>query len=182
MSDQPNVNLKTLLEESGLLEEAQEIDESMYNLQVGSAVVVVGIKGRALVIISPMFKTLPEGREAEFCFRLLQLNSALGGIANFAIQPDGWVVMHGGRDVKGMDADEFGTLVGAVSQAADHFDNLLLDEFYSTASDDDSGAEGGDGDGGDDEAGDDGSEEAAAEDAAEAGDSSDAAAEDGGDS
>lgn len=132
MSDQPTVNLKTLLEQADLLDKAVQLEESLYQLQAGSAMVVVGIKGRALVIISPMFKSPPERKEA-FYERLLQLNSTLGGVANFAIQPDGWIVMNGGRDVQGMDADEFGTLVRGVAGAADHFDNLLLDEFYSTA-------------------------------------------------
>lgn len=133
MSDQSPVNLKTLLEQSGLLERAEEKEDSLYQLQEGSAMVVIGIKGRALVIISPMFKGLPPGKEAEFCFRLLQINSSLGGVASFAIQPDGWVVIHGGRDVTGMDTDEFKALVSAVATAADYFDNVLLDQFYSTS-------------------------------------------------
>ena len=133
MSDTPTVNLKTLLHDSGLLDKAEEVEESMYQLQEGSAMVVVGIKGRALVVISPMFKNLPDDNQAAFCYRLLQLNSTLGGIASFAIQPDGWVVINGGRDVTGMDADEFKSLVLAVAQAADYFDNVLLEQFYSTA-------------------------------------------------
>lgn len=131
MSDQPTVNLKTLLEESGLLDRAECIDDDLYRLQEGSAMVVVGIKGRALVIISPMFKGLPAGKQAEFCFALLQINSTLGGIASFAIQPDGWIVIHGGRDVTGMDSDEFKMLISAVAKAADHYDNVLLDQFYT---------------------------------------------------
>lgn len=131
MSDQPAANLEELLSAANLLENAQQIEESLYQLQWGSALVVVGVKGRALVIISPMFKGLPEGREGDFCHRLLGLNSALGGVASFAIQPDGWVVLQGGRDVKGMDPEEFTLLITTVAERADHYDNLLLDEFYA---------------------------------------------------
>lgn len=141
MSDQPAANLKTLLEECGLLSQAKQIDEALFELQWGSALVVVGIQGRALVIISPMFKSLPEGKEAPFCRRLLELNSALGGVASFAIQPDGWVVLHGGRDVKGMDSEEFLLLLTTIAQQADHYDNLLLDEFYASPRSGDQGAE-----------------------------------------
>jgi hypothetical protein len=135
---QSNVNLKELVEQSGLgdsLQEVEQVEEAMYRMRAGSAMLVVGVKERALVIISPMFKTLPVGREPEFCHRLLQLNCTLGGIVNFAIQPDGWVVLHGGRDTSGMDAAEFRIVVQAVAEAADYFDNLLLEEFYSTAPD-----------------------------------------------
>ncbi len=141
MSDQPTFNLKTLLEESGLLEKAVQLEESLYQLQAGSAMVVVGVKGRALVIISPMFKGPPDDNKEVFYRRLLELNSTLGGVANFAIQPDGWIVMNGGRDVQGMDADEFGTLIGAVAGAADHFDNQLLDEFYSHVTEEEAAAD-----------------------------------------
>ncbi len=133
MSDQPTPSLKELLEQCHFLERATKIEESMYQLQWGSAMIIVGVKGRALVIISPLFKGLPEGKEGEFCRHLLQLNSTMGGMVSFAIQPDGWVVLHGGREVKGMDVEEFGVLLRAVARSADQFDNILLDEYYSTA-------------------------------------------------
>lgn len=131
MSLHPQVSLRALLEECKLLKNAKQVEESLYELQWGSALLVVGIKGRALVVISPLFKGLPPTRQDEFCRRLLELNSTLGGVASFAVQPDGWVVLHGGRDVKGMDAEEFGIILAAIAQAADYFDNMLLDEFYS---------------------------------------------------
>jgi hypothetical protein len=140
MSDQPAVNLpavnlEELLDQSGLLDKAKKIDDSLYELQWGSALVVVGVKSRALVIISPLFKELPADKEAAFCRHLLGLNSALGGVASFAIQPDGWVVLHSGRDTRGMDADELSLLVSTVAELADHYDNVLLDEFYVATED-----------------------------------------------
>jgi hypothetical protein len=132
MSDQPAANLEELFRDSGLLDSAKKIEDSLYELQWGSALVVVGIKGPALVIISPMFKGLPPGKEAAFCRRLLELNGTLGGVASFAIQPDGWVVLHSGRDTRGLDAGELGLLVSTVARQADHYDDVLLDEFYVT--------------------------------------------------
>ena len=38
------------------------------------------------------------------------------GIASFALQPDGWVVLHAGRALKGIDGNEFATLVAGVGR------------------------------------------------------------------
>jgi hypothetical protein len=141
MSDQPRANLEELLRDCGLLDGVKKLDDSLYELQWGSALVIVGVKGPALVIISPMFKELPPGKEAAFCRRLLELNGALGGVASFAIQADGWVVLHSGRDTRGLDADELGLLVSTVARHADHYDNVLLDEFYVTQAEQDAQAE-----------------------------------------
>jgi hypothetical protein len=52
-------------------------------------------------------------------------------MASFAIQPDGWVVLHAGRALRGMDPHEFATLVAGVGRFADQFDDLLIAEFYA---------------------------------------------------
>jgi len=57
----------------------------------------------------------------------------MGGMASFAIQPDGWVVLHAGRPLKGIDADEFATLVSGVGRFADEFDDKLIAEFFADA-------------------------------------------------
>lgn len=132
MSDQPKVNLKALLEEADLLDKAVKLEDTLYELRWGSALVIVGIKGPAMVAIAPMFNKLPDGAELAFLHRLLELNATLGGMAGFAIQPDGWIVLHGGRDVKGMDADEFALVVSTVARHADQFDDQLYDEFFRT--------------------------------------------------
>jgi hypothetical protein len=54
----------------------------------------------------------------------------MGGVASFAIQSDGWVVLHAGRALKGIDAQEFETLVAGVGRFADQFDDQLIAEFY----------------------------------------------------
>lgn len=129
MSDAPT--LAALLRESGLAEKADQIDERMYRLQWGSAFVIVGTSGTAIVAIAPLFQNLPPGREAEFYRKLLEHNAYMGGMASFAIQPDGWVVLHAGRAMKGLDAHEFATLVSAVGRFADQFDDQLIAEFYA---------------------------------------------------
>jgi hypothetical protein len=55
----------------------------------------------------------------------------MGGMASFAIQPDGWVVLHSGRALKGLDAHEFAVLVSAVGRFADQFDDQLIGEFFA---------------------------------------------------
>jgi hypothetical protein len=54
----------------------------------------------------------------------------MGGMASFAIQPDGWIVLHAGRALKGIDAGEFANLVAGVGRFADQFDDQLIAEFY----------------------------------------------------
>jgi hypothetical protein len=134
MADLPNI--EELLRESGLLEKADKVDDKMYRLQWGSAFVIVGTSGTAIVAIAPLFQHVPPGRELEFFKKLLEHNAYMGGMASFAIQPDGWVVLHAGRALKGLDAHEFAVLVSAVGRFADQFDDQLIAEFYAPKSDD----------------------------------------------
>jgi hypothetical protein len=127
-------NLKQLLEASGLAEKAVAIDDSMIRLQWGSAFVIVGVSGTAIVAIAPLFKDLPAGRELELFRKLLEHNAYMGGMASFALQPDGWVVLHAGRALKGIDAHEFAVLVSGVGRFADQFDDQLIAEFFAERS------------------------------------------------
>jgi hypothetical protein len=129
MSDQPT--LEALLRDSGLADKADRIDDKLYRLQWGSAFVIVGTSGTAIVAIAPLFQHLPPGREEEFYRTLLDHNAYMGGMASFAIQPDGWVVLHSGRALRGLDAHEFAVLVSAVGRFADQFDDQLIAEFYA---------------------------------------------------
>jgi hypothetical protein len=129
MSDLPS--LEVLLRESGLAEKADKVDDKMYRLQWGSAFVIVGTSGTAIVAIAPLFQHLPPGREEEFFRKLLAHNAYMGGMASFALQPDGWVVLHSGRALKGLDSHEFAVLVSAVGRFADQFDDELIAEFYA---------------------------------------------------
>ncbi|MCE9579727.1 MAG: YbjN domain-containing protein [Deltaproteobacteria bacterium] len=123
--------LASLLAESGLADKAESIDDTMYRLQWGSAFVIVGTSGQALVAIAPMFRNLPAGKELAFYRKLLEHNAYMGGMASFAIQPDGWVVLHAGRPIKGIDAAEFAVLVSGVGRFADQFDDALIAEFWA---------------------------------------------------
>ena len=122
--------LDDLLAGSGLADKAVRLDDNLARLQWGSAFVIAGISGAAIVAIAPLFRAVPRGKELAFYRKLLEHNAYMGGIASFAIQSDGWVVLHAGRPLKGMDGQEFATLVAGVGRYADQFDDQLIAEFY----------------------------------------------------
>lgn len=122
--------LDDLLAGSGLAEKSVRIDEHLVRLQWGSAFVIAGISGSAVVAIAPLFRAVPRGKEQGFYRKLLEHNAYMGGMASFAIQSDGWVVLHAGRALRGLDAQEFETLIASVGRFADQFDDQLIAEFY----------------------------------------------------
>jgi hypothetical protein len=122
--------LDDLMASGGLADRAVRIDDNLMRLQWGSAFVIVGISGAAVVAIAPLFRAVPRGKELAFYRKLLEHNAFMGGIASFAIQSDGWVVLHAGRPLKGVDGQEFSTLVAGVGRYADQFDDQLIAEFY----------------------------------------------------
>jgi hypothetical protein len=123
--------IDALLAESGLAEKAVRVDDHLVRLQWGSAFVIAGISGSAIVAVAPMFRQLPTGNELAFFKKLLEHNAHMGGMASFAIQPDGWVVLHAGRALKGIDGHEFATMVAAVGKFADLYDDQLIAEFFA---------------------------------------------------
>ncbi len=125
--------LDDLLKGSGLADKAVRIDPNLVRLQWGSAFVIAGVSGSAVVAIAPLFRALPAGKELAFMTKLLAHNAYMGGIASFALQPDGWIVLHAGRSLKGIDANEFATLVAGVGRFADQFDDQLIAEFYTAS-------------------------------------------------
>jgi hypothetical protein len=88
------------------------------------------VSGSAIVAIAPLFRELPKDRANDFYRKLLEHNAYMGGMASFAIQPDGWVILHAGRAIKGIDASEFASMVAGVGRFADQFDDQLIQEFY----------------------------------------------------
>ena len=128
MSTTPS--LEKLLQDSGLAEKAQVLEANLVRLQWGSAFVIVGVSGSAIVAIAPLFRDLPKDRVNDFYRKLLEHNAYMGGMASFAIQPDGWVILHSGRALKGMDSTEFANMVAGVGRFADQFDDQLIQEFY----------------------------------------------------
>jgi len=123
--------LDELLAASGFADKAVPVDTNLVRLQFGSAFVLVGVSGSALVAIAPLFRAVPKDKEQAFYRKLLEHNAYMGGMASFAIQPDGWVVLHAGRALRGMDAQELATLVAGVGRFADQFDDQLIAEFYA---------------------------------------------------
>jgi len=125
-------DLSQLLADAGLAEQAVRVDDHLARLQWGSAFVIVAVSGSAVVAIAPLFRAVPAGKELAFYKKLLEHNAHMGGMASFAIQPDGWVVLHSGRAVKGLDGAELATMVAAVGKFADQFDDQLIAEFYGS--------------------------------------------------
>ena len=123
--------LDQLLADAGLADKVAKLDANLARMQWGSAFVVVGVSGSAIVAIAPLFRAMPEGKEAAFYRKLLEHNAYMGGMASFALQPDGWIVLQAGRALKGIDANEFMTLVAGVGRFADEFDDKLIAEFYA---------------------------------------------------
>lgn len=123
--------LQSLLAECGLADKAVPVDERFVRLQYGSAFVLLGISGSAVVAVAPLFRQLPAQNIESFYRKLLANNAQMGGMASFAIQDDGWVVLHAGRSIKGLDAHELAVLVGAVGRFADQYDDELIAEFYA---------------------------------------------------
>ena len=123
--------LEKLLSESGLADKAQPVDTNLVRLQWGSAFVLVGVSGTAIVAIAPLFRHVPHDKETPFYKKLLEHNAYMGGMASFAIQPDGCVILHSGRALKGIDETEFATMVAGVGRFADQFDDQLIKEFYA---------------------------------------------------
>lgn len=122
--------LEQLLQESGLSDKAAQIENNLVRLQWGSAFVIVGVSGSAIVAIAPLFREVPRDNTSGFFKKLLEHNAYMGGMASFAIQPDGWVILHAGRALKGIDAAEFANMVAGVGRFADQFDDELIREFY----------------------------------------------------
>jgi hypothetical protein len=122
--------LDDLMATGELAGKAVRIDDNLARLQWGSAFVIAGISGSAVVAIAPLFRAVPPGKELAFYRKLLEHNAYMGGIASFALQGDGWVVLHAGRALKGIDGHEFATMVAGVGRFADQFDDQLIAEFY----------------------------------------------------
>ncbi|MBK7538436.1 MAG: CesT family type III secretion system chaperone [Myxococcales bacterium] len=126
--------LHSLLVECGLADNAVAVDDRFVRLQYGSAFVLVGISGTAVVAVAPLFRQLPDRNVEAFYRKLLVNNAQMGGVASFAVQADGWIVLHAGRSIKGLDSNELGVLIGGVGRFADQYDDELIAEFYAPAS------------------------------------------------
>jgi len=122
--------LDELLEGSGLADMAVRIDDHLVRLQWGSAFVIAASPDRRSSR-SLRCSARCTGKELPFFQKLLEHNAYMGGMAAFALQPDGWIVLHAGRALKGIDATEFATLVAGVGRFADQFDDMLVAEFYA---------------------------------------------------
>jgi len=69
MSNAPT--LESLLADSGLADKAQVLEQNLVRLQWGSAFVIVGVSGSAVVAIAPLFREVPRERITDFYKKLL---------------------------------------------------------------------------------------------------------------
>lgn len=122
--------LASLLPDASFFSATEVVADNAIRVTFGSAMVLVGTQGTAIIAVAPMFRRLPTGNQAEFCAALLGYNSEMGGVAAFAIQKDGWVVLHAARPLSGIDRNEFAMLVTAVGRLADHYDDVLDQAYY----------------------------------------------------
>ena len=113
----------------------QRLNKDMWMLICGS--VTVGImllenkenldESRLLVTARimkmPLLKALP------FYRKLLELNYEMVGTCAFAMNDENIVVLRSGRSVKDIDASELIDIVKNVALLANHYGELLLDEF-----------------------------------------------------
>lgn len=67
--------LDDLLATSGLADKASRLDENLARFQGGSAFVIAGISGSAVVAIAPLFRFVPQGKELPFFKKLLEHNA-----------------------------------------------------------------------------------------------------------
>jgi len=81
-----------------------------------------------LLVVRLSIMKLPDKPEA--CFqRLMELNHQFEGRAAFSVGDDGIVYLTSGRPVEDLDPGEVIDLILWASEKADHYDDILLDEF-----------------------------------------------------
>ena len=84
--------------------------------------------GLVLVVRLALMRVPPDDPEPLFR-RILALNHELKGRAAFSVHSDGNVYLTSGRPIEDLDPGEIIDLLLWTSEQADHFDDVLLDEF-----------------------------------------------------
>jgi len=84
--------------------------------------------GLVLVVRLALMR-VPEGDPEPLFRRLLALNHELKGRAAFSVPGDGNVYLTSGRPIEDLDPGEIIDLLLWTSEQADHFDDVLLEEF-----------------------------------------------------
>lgn len=82
----------------------------------------------SIVIGFPVMK-IPAEKVLPFYRRLLEYNYVLSGRAAFAINDSNLVILHAGRLILDLDASELRDLILRTASIADHYDDILLNEF-----------------------------------------------------
>lgn len=115
--------------------EKQQMNDHSWVLNKGSAIGYVTIlrdqdePEAAEVLVRFRIMKNPEPESSFFYRRLLALNEDLIGRAAFSISEDDLISLQAGRPAKDLNPSELMDLIGRTALLADHYDDLLLDEF-----------------------------------------------------
>ena len=85
--------------------------------------------GGLVLVVRLALMRVPEGDPEPLFRRLLALNHELKGRAAFSVPGDGNVYLTSGRPIEDLDPGEIIDLLLWTSEQADHFDDVLLEEF-----------------------------------------------------
>ncbi|HYH85576.1 MAG TPA: YbjN domain-containing protein [Pyrinomonadaceae bacterium] len=111
------------------------VDKNTWRIKVGSAggfIVLFENQNDAdssdLMVFFPLMR-VPLAKSLPFYRRLLEMNRGLLGKAAFAVDEDNVVSLLAGRKIFGLDPNELADLMLRTATLADHYDDVLLDEF-----------------------------------------------------
>ena len=111
------------------------VDKDTWRIKVGSAggfVVLFENKDDTdnsdLMVFFPLMR-VPLAKSLPFYRRLLEMNRGLLGKAAFAVDEENVVSLLAGRKIFGLDPNELADLMMRTATLADHYDDVLLDEF-----------------------------------------------------
>jgi hypothetical protein len=110
-------------------------DRNCWRIQCGSAIGEINLVmdsedlEASLVCVRYRIMRVPLGAALPFYRRLLELNDSFVGVKSFTVDGNNLVWLTAGRMMRGMDKGELAELVTRTSHYADHYDDVLLDEF-----------------------------------------------------
>lgn len=124
-----------LLDSIGIDSYDARLDRNCWRIRCGSATgeinLVVDPEDAESSRICVRFRILrvPLGAALPLYRRLLELNDSFLGLKSFTVDGSNVVWLSAGRTIRGLDEGELAELVDRTSHFADHYDDVLLDEF-----------------------------------------------------
>jgi hypothetical protein len=124
-----------LLDSIGIDSYDARMDRNCWRIQCGSATgeihLVLDAEEPQASLVSVRFRIMrvPLGAPLPLYRRLLEYNDSFMGVKAFAVDASNVVWLVAGRSIRDMDGSELNELVTKTSHYADHYDDVLLDEF-----------------------------------------------------